>query len=865
LDTWAIPSESRPGVTYLVRRISDDYYTCTCPHYTYRRQECKHIRLVKELLRAKQLIAREGVDNATPHGGQGALAASSPILGNPMIRWDRVQVREYQVRIAESALGRNTLVVLPTALGKTVIAAYVAAYYLLNYPWMKILMMAPTRPLVHQHYQRILELLRVKPSEAKILTGQLEPEYRLYWWRDPSIKIYFATPEVVRNDLELGLSLRDFSLLIFDEAHRARKEYAYTRVAEAYMSQSPCPVILALTASPGGQEKKVREILEKLYIEHIEYRSEMDPDVKPYVHGVETEYKVVDPPQSYGEYVKILREMLNEQLAKLMMAGLIKKDPEHVFRRDLLEVGDMLRYEIGVNMLDEERGRMWGLLVHQSMALIIYHAIDLLLSQGQYAFRNFLEKVMEERGRQSHRRLARDPRWRELVERMRRERLEEHPKIPVLIEVVKDQLRRAPGSRIIVFTQYRDSAQHIVDVLKAEGLRAEIFVGQGRRGRRRALDKAPALSQKQQLEILERFRRGDLSILVSTSIGEEGLDIPEVELVVFYEPVPSEIRFIQRRGRTGRVKVGRCVILVADKTLDMAYLMGATARLRKMRAIMDRLNKSLGEAKHRIWPEPRPMEAGYMEEADRELEDLMARRLEQATIMEAMREEAEPVKAEALKIPVEPHVKVFEEKAGGAEPVGEGPVEPAAIEPIREVGEARPSMEEISIVEPDEERLMYRGLQTIIKGVAKNIYRRVLKAGERGVSIPLLVEDLEYEGFDPATVRSAIRRLVKSGAILEEDERLYPAGKRILEKKRMGLYSGDAKVYRVYVEEMYPGAAVVVVNDRFRASVPMDFYDAPPASRSVWKKGKELKVLGSLVKIDGKMHLRVYDILEEVG
>jgi len=79
------------------------------------------------------------------------------------------------------------------------------------------------------------------------------------------------------------------------------------------------------------------------------------------------------------------------------------------------------------------------------------------------------------------------------------------------------------------------------------------------------------------------------------------------------------------------------------------------------------------------------------------------------------------------------------------------------------------------------------------------------------------------------------------------------------------LYSGDAKVYRVYVEEMYPGAAVVVVNDRFRASVPMDFYDAPPASRSVWKKGKELKVLGSLVKIDGKMHLRVYDILEEVG
>jgi ERCC4-related helicase len=859
LDTWAVPSESRPDIKYLVRRISENHYTCTCPHYTYRRQECDHIRLVKEFLENGQ-VGIEALKRAS--------TIHPPILGNLLIRWDSVEVREYQVRIAESALGRNTLVVLPTALGKTVIAAYAAAYYLYNYPWMKVLMMAPTKPLVHQHYQRVLELLRVKPSEAKILTGQLEPEYRLYWWRDPSIKIYFATPEVVRNDLELGLSLRDFSLLIFDEAHRARKEYAYTRVAEVYISQCPCPVILALTASPGGQEKKVKEILEKLYIEHIEYRSEIDPDVKPYVHGVKTDYRVVDPPQSYGEYVKMLKEMLNEQLAKLMMAGLIKKDPEHIFRRDLLKIGDMLRYEIGVNMLDEERGRMWGLLIHQSMALIIYHAINLLLSQGQYAFRNFLEKVMEERKKQSHRRLAKDPRWRELVERMRNEKLEEHPKIPVLVEVVKEQLRRAPGSRIIVFTQYRDSAQHIADVLKAEGLRAEIFVGQGKRGRRRDLDKAPALSQKQQLEILERFRRGDLSILVSTSIGEEGLDIPEVELVVFYEAVPSEIRFIQRRGRTGRVKVGKCVILVADKTLDMAYLTGATARLRNMRAIMDRLNRSLGEAKRRVWPEPKPIETGYIEEADRELEELMARRAEQATIMEVVREEAKPIEIEPLERFAESHAEIFEEPAKSVETIEEEGIEPAVIKSVREaeeVEEIRPAMEEISIIEPDEERLRYEGFQALIRGVARHVYRRVLKAGERGILIPLLIEDLEYEGFDPGTVRSAIRRLIKSGAVVKEDERLYPAGKRILEKKRMGLYSGDAKIYRVYVEEIYPGAAVVVVNDKFRASVPMDFYDAPPASRSVWKRGRELKVLGSLVRIDGKMHLRVYDILEEVG
>ncbi len=853
MSTWAVPSDSRPGVKYLVRKISGEYYTCTCPHYTYRRQECKHIKLVKELLKAKQMIIQHqspehSITQTFREDTQSISLISSPILQNPLIRWGKVQVREYQVRIAESSLGRNTLVVLPTALGKTVIAGYVAAYYLYNYPWKKVLMMAPTRPLVHQHYQRILELLKIKPSEAKILTGQYEPEYRLYWWSDPDIKIYFATPEVVRNDLELGLSLRDFSLVIFDEAHRARKEYAYTRVAESYMIQSPCPVILALTASPGGSEKKVREVLEKLFIEHIEYRSELDPDVKPYIHGVETEYKVVEPPRSYGEYVKILREILNEQLSKLMMAGLIRKDPEYVFRRDLLEIGDLLRYEIGVNMLDEERGKMWSLLVNQSIALIVYHAIDLLLSQGQYAFRSFLEKITLEKKKQSHRRLAKDPRWRELLEKMKVEKLEEHPKIPVLVEVVKEQLRKNPESRIIIFTQYRDSAQHIVDILKNHGLRAEIFVGQGRRDRRKRLDTSPTLTQKKQLEILERFKKGDLSILASTSIGEEGLDIPQVELVVFYEPVPSEVRFIQRRGRTGRVKVGRCVILVADKTLDMVYLTGATARIKKMKTVMDRLEGLLREVKHRVWPEPKPLTLEYIEQVEREIKESI--KMEKVEVEEALRTEKKI--EEVVKKPVE---------VGWEQTQGEEVEE--SIEALKhEVETSR--IGEIYVIEPEEEHVRYKSFQTIVKGVAKYIYRRILKAGERGISINLLMEDLEYEGVDRGTAIGAIKKLTQSGSVVEEDGKLYPAGRKILEEKKTGRYSGEAKIYKVYIEKIYPGSAVVIVNDSFRASVPLDFYDAPSASRTVWKKGKELKVLGALIKIEGKLHLRVYDILEEL-
>jgi hypothetical protein len=233
----------------------------------------------------------------------------------------------------------------------------------------------------------------------------------------------------------------------------------------------------------------------------------------------------------------------------------------------------------------------------------------------------------------------------------------------------------------------------------------------------------------------------------------------------------------------------------------------------------------------------------YIEEADREFGEIEARKSEQATKVE--KEEVKPVEMEFSEKTVESPIEVFQE-----------------TENEEIVEEAKPV--EISVIEPEEERLRYRSFQTIVKGVAKYIYRRVLKAGEKGISIPLLMEDLEYEGVDPGTARGAIKKLAQSGAIMEEDGKLYPAGRKIIEKKRIGMYDGEAKVYRVYVEKIYPGVAVVVVNDSFRASVPLDFYDAPSASRSVWKKGKELKVLGALVRLDGKLHLRVYDILEEI-
>ena len=160
-----------------------------------------------------------------------------------------------------------------------------------------------------------------------------------------------------------------------------------------------------------------------------------------------------------------------------------------------------------------------------------------------------------------------------------------HPKVSVMIDVVKQQLHRKPDSRIIVFTQYRDTIEDLVRALGKEGFTARRFVGQSDREGSKGMD------QRLQSETLELFRRGEFEVLVSSSIGEEGLHVPDVDLVVFYEAVPSEIRYIQRRGRTGRTTEGRVVILLAEGTVDESYYYSTLLKESRMKELVKHTGK----------------------------------------------------------------------------------------------------------------------------------------------------------------------------------------------------------------------------------------------------------------------------------
>ena len=199
-------------------------------------------------------------------------------VSHPLIYPHTVEERLYQTYIAKTALDKNTLVILPTALGKTVISALVAVDTLLNYRDSRVLIMAPTRPLVMQHKRSFQSLIRLPEEKFVLLTGKTPADYRAGVWSSPQQRLVFATPQVVRNDLREGRlsSLKDFGLVVFDECHRSVKEYAYTEVAETYANSSQFPLILGMTASPGSDIRKIMMVCNSLHIEHVEHRTDED-------------------------------------------------------------------------------------------------------------------------------------------------------------------------------------------------------------------------------------------------------------------------------------------------------------------------------------------------------------------------------------------------------------------------------------------------------------------------------------------------------------------------------------------------------------------------------------------------------------
>ncbi|NOZ82367.1 MAG: DEAD/DEAH box helicase [Euryarchaeota archaeon] len=493
---------------------------------------------------------------------------------HPLIREGTVEARLYQQAVLATAAEANTLVVMPTALGKTLIAVLLAAQRLQKYPGSRVLMLAPTKPLVVQHAKSFLRFMKVEEEQVASFTGSMPPARRAEAWS--RARVVCATPQVVHNDVIAGrYSLRDVSLLVFDEAHRAVGNYPYAFIAERYVQEAEHPRILALTASPGGEEERIDEVVENLHIQRVEVRTERDPDVRPYIREVRVEWVRVPLPPQFADLKKTLEHMLEKRLRRLRELG-IRVPERRVSKRELLE----LRASVQGRLAREQRREYFTALSLIAGCMNLLHALELLETQGLETLLGYFERIQKETRSKARKELLEDP---EFIRVMRKcaNLAEEvhHPKLEKLLEILSQE--ELESRRAIVFTQYRDTVRKLVEELnRVPGIRAVRFVGQASR------DSEKGLSQREQVEVLERFRSGEFNVLVATSVAEEGLDIPSVDLVVFYEPIPSEIRAIQRRGRTGRAKAGRVVVLITSGTRDEAFYWSSKHRERKMRGIL---------------------------------------------------------------------------------------------------------------------------------------------------------------------------------------------------------------------------------------------------------------------------------------
>ncbi|NVM28635.1 MAG: DEAD/DEAH box helicase family protein [Candidatus Helarchaeota archaeon] len=515
---------------------------------------------------------------------------------HPLLKQNALERRLYQETILGTCNNINSLIILPTGLGKTIIALLIAVSRLNKYSNSKIIFCAPTKPLVSQHYHTFKSVL-VSDEGLEMLTGSIAPEKRGALFTDA--KILFYTPQTLQNDIITGIAkLADVSLIIFDEAHRAVGEYAYNFIADQYVKTANHPLILGMTASPGATREKIDAVLENLFIKNIEIRTEKSPDVINYVQPIEMKWQRIELPLEFREIKQLIESKYKDILKYLKTYNYLDSyDISRVTKQNLLSAQTRIRKALTAS--SSPTADDYELVANAAMAIRFSYMLELLGTQGLNSLLSYLEKIIKtasgKRSSRVLRELVQSPFFIELKNKVSLllEKGMDHPKYGALQKYLQNQFKKNKTSRVIVFTQYRVTAQLVTDKLEEIGdLKPIRFVGQ----QSKPGDKG--LGQKRQLEILEQFKEGIYNVLVATSVAEEGLDIAECDLVIFYDVVPSEIRYVQRKGRTGRKRPGEVFILMARGTRDEGYYWAAQRKQREMYRILNDLQE-LARKKYR--------------------------------------------------------------------------------------------------------------------------------------------------------------------------------------------------------------------------------------------------------------------------
>ncbi|KAL2424441.1 ATP-dependent DNA helicase mph1 [Exophiala dermatitidis] len=495
------------------------------------------------------------------------------------------KIRDYQYNIVHKGLFHNLLVALPTGLGKTFIAATIMLNWFRWTENAQMVFVAPTKPLVSQQVDACFHIAGIPRSQTTMLTGEVPPAIRAEEWQEK--RVFFMTPQTLINDLKNGMcDPKKIVLIVVDEAHKATGNYAYVEVVKFLRRFNQSFRVLALTATPGATVEAVQEVINGLGIARVEIRTEDSLDIREFVHSRDIETEIFENSDEIAMSLELfcaaVRPLMGELNSQNAYWG---KDPSMITLYGLKKASDQWRLsEAGRRAPAGLKWKMQGIF---AVLMSLAHNLELLKYHGigpfYHKMKAFADEAAGGKGKYA-KQVANNENFQKLMNRLRiwvnDPEFVGHPKLAYLKTVVLNHFMDAgegqqgsgngtqrPSTRIMVFAHYRDSAEEIVRVLNRHGpmIRARVFVGQsGTKG-------SEGMDQKTQMDVIKKFKAGTYNTIVATSIGEEGLDIGEVDLIVCYDCSKSPIRMLQRMGRTGRKRAGKIVLLLMKGKEESDY------------------------------------------------------------------------------------------------------------------------------------------------------------------------------------------------------------------------------------------------------------------------------------------------------
>ncbi|XP_067843473.1 interferon-induced helicase C domain-containing protein 1 [Heptranchias perlo] len=493
-----------------------------------------------------------------------------------------IQLRDYQQEVAAPALeGKNLIICLPTGSGKTRVAVYITRHHLdkmkLQGQTGKVIVLVNKVPLVDQHFRKEFNpYLKDKYSVSKI-SGDTQLKISF-----PQVvrenDIIICTAQILENQLA-GLNnsdadnpkISDFSLIIIDECHHTQKEGVYRSIMTRYIDQKlnnkkgnavePLPQILGLTASPGvggaknriNAESHILQICANLDAYKIMtvkmYYTQLKDQVKDPVKKMEiAEERMEDP---FGDQIKEIMTDIHKYLGRCPVSDFGTQSYEQwIVQKEKTGAKDENR-KLRV-CAEHLRKYNDALMINDTIRMI--DAYNYLTNFYQDEKR---KKFTEDDEEEPKSKLDDTDRFLITLFGVHQEKLQtvagkpmyENGKLTKLRATILQEFTKKRNSRGIIFTKTRQNAHALHEWIeenekfKDVGIKAHYLTGAGSNSQYKHM------TQNEQKEVLNKFRDGEINLLIATTVAEEGLDIKECNFVIRYGLVTNEIAMVQARGR----------------------------------------------------------------------------------------------------------------------------------------------------------------------------------------------------------------------------------------------------------------------------------------------------------------------------